>query len=164
VAVIAMRVADLVSPADPRPGVTDGAGGGRHPKIRTGSAGVREGGRGRRRWSAAAAQAGGDHADHARLGALEQQLDELLGPGVIDEIGAKATLAGKVKGRARPAITAALTIRASVLTMLLPDAGYDEVMAALAGDLVLVPWRRPYQVPTAKVLSAWRTLRQAVDS
>jgi hypothetical protein len=30
-------------------------------------------------------------------------------------------------------------------------------MAALAGDLVLVPWQHPYQVPTAKVLSTWRT-------
>ena len=29
-------------------------------------------------------------------------------------------------------------------------------MAALLGDLVLVPWHRPYQVPTAKVLSTWR--------
>ena len=30
-------------------------------------------------------------------------------------------------------------------------------MAALLGDLVLVPWQRPYQVPTGKVLSTWRT-------
>jgi hypothetical protein len=30
-------------------------------------------------------------------------------------------------------------------------------MAALLGDLVLVPWQRPYEVPTGKVLSAWRT-------
>ena len=29
-------------------------------------------------------------------------------------------------------------------------------MAALLGDLVLAPWQRPYQVPTAKVLSTWR--------
>jgi hypothetical protein len=39
---------------------------------------------------------------------------------------------------------------------LMPDAGYAEVMAALASDLVLVPWQRPYEVPTGKVLSAWR--------
>ena len=44
-------------------------------------------------------QAGGHPAGHARLGALEQQLDDLLGPGVIDEIAAQATLTGKVKGR-----------------------------------------------------------------
>jgi hypothetical protein len=30
-------------------------------------------------------------------------------------------------------------------------------MAALLGDLVLVPWQRPCQVPTGKVLSTWRT-------
>ncbi len=101
-------------------------------------------------------QAGGHPADHARLGAIEQQLDDLLGPGVIDEIAAEATLAGKVKGKARRAMTAALTIRASVLMGLAPGAGYAEVMSALLGDLVLVPWQRPYQAPTAKVLSTWR--------
>ena len=102
-------------------------------------------------------QAGGHPAGHARLGALEQQLDELAGPGVIDEIAARATLTGKVKGEARRAMTAALTIRATVLMGVLPDADYGEVMAALLGDLVLVPWQRPYQVPTGKVLSTWRT-------
>ena len=30
-------------------------------------------------------------------------------------------------------------------------------MAAVLGDLVLVPWHRRYQVPTGKVLSTWRT-------
>ena len=39
---------------------------------------------------------------------------------------------------------------------LTPDADYGDLMAALAGDLVLVPWQRPYQAPTAKVLSTWR--------
>jgi hypothetical protein len=102
-------------------------------------------------------QAGGHPADHARLGALEQQLDDLLGPGVIDEIAAQATLAGEVKGEARRAMTGALTIRASLLMALQPGADYGEVMAALLGDLVLVPWQRPCQVPTGKVLSTWRT-------
>jgi hypothetical protein len=162
VPVIAMRVADLVSPAG-RPG----AGGDRTalvvsgtPEIRTGDqlvfvkvvavapAVVRRDGR---------VQACGHPADHARLGAAEQQLDDLLGPGVIDGIAARTALAGKVKGEARRAMTAALTIRASVLMGLMPDADYGEVMAALLGDLVLVPWQRPYQVPTAKVLSTWRT-------
>ena len=45
-------------------------------------------------------RAGGHPADHALLGALEQKLDELAGPGVIDEIAAQATLVGKVKGKA----------------------------------------------------------------
>jgi hypothetical protein len=39
---------------------------------------------------------------------------------------------------------------------LMPDADYAEVMAALLGDLPLVPWQRPYQVPTATVACTWR--------
>jgi hypothetical protein len=101
-------------------------------------------------------QAGGHPAGHARLGALEQQPGELAGPGVIDGIAAQAMLTGKVKGKARRAMTAALAIRATVLMGVLPSADYTEVMAALLGDLVLVPWHRPYALPTGKVLSAWR--------
>ena len=62
---------------------------------------------------------------------------------MIDQITTQAALAGKVKGEARRAITAALTIRASVLMGVMPDADYGEVMAALLGDLGLVPWHRP---------------------
>lgn len=101
-------------------------------------------------------QAGGHPADHARLGAIERQLDDLAGPGVIDETAAAATLAGKVKGKARRAMTATLTIRAAILMALMPDAGYREILAALLGDLVLVPWHRPFQVPCPKVMSTWR--------
>ena len=159
-AVIAIRLADLVSPAGPA------AKAGRSalvvagtPRIRTGEqlvfvkvaavapAVVRRDGK---------VQAGGHPADHARLGALEQQLDELAGPGVIDEIAAKATLEGKVKGKARRSMTAASAIRATVLMALMPDADYAGVLAAVFGDLVLVPWQRPFQVPTPKVLGTWR--------
>src|SRR5437868_1444820 len=101
-------------------------------------------------------QAAGHPADHARLGAIEQQDDELAGPGAIDEIAAQATLPGKVKDEARRAMTAALTIRATVLMSVMPGADYSEVMAALLGDLVRVPWHRPYRVPTGKVLPAGR--------
>jgi hypothetical protein len=156
---IAIRVADLVSPAGRAEGDRTALAVAGTPEIRTGDqllfvkvvavapAVVRRDGR---------IQAAGHPADHARLGALEQQVDELAGPGVIDEIAAQATLAGKVKGEARRAMTAALTIRATVLMSVMPGADYSEVMAALLGDLVLVPWHRPYQVPTAKVLSTWR--------
>jgi hypothetical protein len=88
-------------------------------------------------------QAGGHPADHARLGAVERQLDDLLGPGVIDETAAHVTLAGKVKGKARRAMTAALTIRASILMALMPDADYREILTTLLGDLVLVPLAPP---------------------
>ncbi len=84
-------------------------------------------------------QAGGHLAAPARLGTLEQQLDELAGPGLIEEIAAHATLAGQVKGEARRAMTAAFAIRATVLMARQPDADYSEVMAALAGDRALVP-------------------------
>ena len=159
--VIAIRAADLVSPCGRLP-----AGGGQTalvvagaPQIRTGDqvvfvkvaavapAVVRRDGR---------VQAGGHPADHARLGALEQQLDDLAGPGVIDEIAAAATLTGKVKGKARRAMTAALTIRVTVLMALMPDADYGEVMAAVLGDLVLVPWQRPFRIPGPKVVLTWR--------
>jgi hypothetical protein len=161
-AIIAIRAADLVSPCGRPPAEGDHrtaltvAG---TPRIGAGDqlvfvkvvavapAVVRRDGR---------IQAGGHPACHARLGALEQQLDELAGPGVIDQIATRAALAGKVKGEARRAMTTALTIRATVLMGVMPDADYGEVMAALLGDLVLVPWQRPYEVPTGKVLSTWR--------
>ena len=153
-AAIAIRLADLVSPAGlaAKAGRTALVVAGT-PRIRTGEqlvfvkvaaaapAVVRRDGK---------VQAGGHPADHARLGALEQQLDELAGPGVIDEIAAEATLEGKVKGKARRSMTAAAAIRATVLMALMPDADYAGVLAAVFGDLVLVPWQRPFRVPTRR--------------
>jgi hypothetical protein len=155
--VVAVRVADLASPArrglggDGRSALA-AAGAGR---IRAGDlvvwlkpvavtrAVVRRDGR---------VQAAGHPADHARLGLAESRLDELTGtPGVIDEIARQARLDGKVKGRARRAMSPALAIRFTVLMTLMPDAGYAEVLGALLGDLVLVPWQRPCRVPTAAV-------------
>jgi hypothetical protein len=76
---------------------------------------------------------------------------------VISEIAAAAALGGKVKGTARRAMTPALALRFILLMTLMPaDADYAEVMAALVGDLALVPWQRPYQLPTATVASTWR--------
>ena len=159
-AVIAIRLADLVSPAGPaaKAGRTALVVAGT-PRIRTGEqlvfvkvaavapAVVRRDGK---------VQAGGHPAEHARLGALEQQLDELAGPGVIDEIAARAVLSGKVKGKVRRSMTAAAAIRATVLMALMPDADYAGVLAAVFGDLALVPWQRPFRVPTPKVLGTWR--------
>ena len=159
--VVAVRLADLVCPAGPAAAeagrtalVVAGT-----PQIRTGEqlvflkviaaapAVVRRDGK---------VQAGGHPADHARLGALERQLDDLAGPGVIDEIAAQAALGGKVKGKARRSMTAAVAIRATILMALMPDADYAGVLAAVFGDLVLVPWQRPFKVPTPKVLGTWR--------
>ena len=159
-AVIAIRLADLVSPA----GLAAKAG--RTALVVAGTPQIRAGEQLVFVKVAAAApavvrrdgkvQAGGHPADHARLGALEQQLDELAGPGVIDEIAAQATLGGKVKGKARRSMTAAAAIRATVLMALMPDADYAGVLAAVFGDLALIPWQRPFQVPTPKVLGSWR--------
>src|SRR5260221_7262483 len=100
--VIAIVWASLVSPARRLP-----AGGDRTalvvagtPQIRTGDqvvfvkvvavapAVVRRDGR---------VQAGGHPADHARLGALEQQLDDLACPGVVGEIAAAPPPTRKVE-------------------------------------------------------------------
>ncbi len=160
--VIAVRVADLASPARQGLGKDDrtalvAAGAGR---IRPGDlvvwlkpvavtrAVVRRDGR---------VQAAGHPADHARLGVAEERLDELAGrPGVIDEIARTVTLDGRVKGAARRAMSPALAIRFTVLMTLVPDAGYAEVLDILLGDLVVVPWQRPYRVPTAAVACTWR--------
>jgi hypothetical protein len=160
--VVAVRVADLASPArqglggDGRTALT-AAGAGR---VRSGDlvvwckpvavapAVVRRDGR---------VQAAGHPADHARLGVAEEQLDELCGvPAVIDEIARAVTLDGRVKGAARRAMSPALAIRFTLLMTLVPDADYGEVMGILLGDLVLVPWQRPYRVPTAAVACTWR--------
>jgi hypothetical protein len=160
--VVAVRVADLASPARQGLGrdgrtalVAAGAG-----RIRSGDlvvwlkpvavapAVARRDGR---------VQAAGHPAEHARLGVAESRLDELTGkPGVIDEIARAVTLGGEVKGAARRAMSPALAIRFTLLMTLAPDAGYAEVMDILLGDLALVPWQRPYQVPTAAVACTWR--------
>ncbi|MGH3125810.1 MAG: hypothetical protein ACRDND_32945, partial [Streptosporangiaceae bacterium] len=159
---VAVRVTDLASPA--RRGLGRGgrtalaaAGAG---KIATGDlvvfckpvavapAVVRRDGR---------IQAAGHPADHARLGVAEDRLDELAGrTGVISQIAAGLTMQGKVKGTARRAMTPALVIRLTLLMTLLRDADYAEVVAALLGDLALVPWQRPYALATATVFSTWR--------
>jgi hypothetical protein len=102
-------------------------------------------------------QAAGHPADHARLGVAEERLDELTGqPGVIDEIARSVTLDGRVKGAARRAMSPALAIRFTLLMTLVPDADYAGVLDILLGDLALVPWQRPYRVPTAAVACTWR--------
>ena len=90
-------------------------------------------------------QAAGHPADHARLGVAEQRLDELCGvPGLIDQVARSAVLDGRVKGAARRAMSPALAIRFTLLMTLVPDADYTEVIETLLGDLVLLPWQRPY--------------------
>jgi hypothetical protein len=160
--IVAVRVTDLASPlrrplreGDRTALTAAGAG-----KIRTGElvvflrpvavapAVVRRDGK---------VQAGGHPAGHARLGIIEQQLDEMTGqPGVIDVVAAQAVPRGKVKGTARRAMTMAAAVRASLLMTLMPEAGYGEILSALFGDLALLPWQAEFAPPTDTVLATWR--------
>src|ERR1035437_4575594 len=102
-------------------------------------------------------QAGGHPADHARLGIIEQQLDEMTGqPGVIGLVAAETVPGGTVKGTARRSMTMAAAVRAVLLMALMPDAGYGEILSALFGDLALLPWQAEFAVPTETVLCTWR--------
>jgi hypothetical protein len=159
---VAVRVADLASPARKGLGkdgrtalVAAGAG-----PVQTGdlvvfckpvavaAAVVRRDGR---------VQAAGHLADHVRLGVAEERLDALCGePGIIGKVAAGITLTGRVKGTARRAMTAAMVIRLVLLMTLMPGSCYAEAIAALLGDLPLVPWHRPFQVPTPAVACTWR--------
>jgi hypothetical protein len=102
-------------------------------------------------------QAAGRPCEHARLGVLEEQLDRMAGPGVIEQVATGVRLDGKVKGTARREMSVAFTLRATLLMTLMPPASYREVMATLLGDLLQVPWQRPHAVPSTTVLSTWRS-------
>ena len=160
--IVAVRAADLRSPLSRPPGegartalTAEGAG-----KIRTGDmtvflkpvavapAVIRRDGR---------VQAGGHPADHARLGVIEAQLDAMTGqPGTIDQVAAGVVSRGKVKGTARRSMTMAAALRAVLLMTLMPEACYGVILAALFGDLALLPWHVPFGVPTDTVLATWR--------
>ena len=101
-------------------------------------------------------QAEGRPCDHARLGAAEVELDAVCGPGTIEQVAGGVRLTGKIKAKARRAMSIAFAIRATLLMTLMPDADARQVMAALLGDLLAVPWRREHAVPSGTVLSTWR--------
>ncbi len=70
-------------------------------------------------------QAGGHPAEHARLGIIEQQLDEMTGqPGTIDRVAAEVRPRGKIKGTARRSMTMAATLRASLQMTLVNHHNY----------------------------------------
>jgi Transposase DDE domain/Insertion element 4 transposase N-terminal len=159
---VAVRLEDLVSPAGRPLGGGDRsalavAGTG---KIRTGEqvvflkvvavapARVRRDGR---------VQAQGSPCDHAALGPLEDWLEEQAGPGVIDGIADGAALRQEyVKGVRKRLLSRAFVIRAIVLMTLMPDADAREVIAALAGDLAVVPWARAWQPASPRAFGDWR--------
>ncbi len=160
-AMIAVRAADLVSPAGRRLGEDDrsalAVGG--TAKIRSGDvvafckvvavapAKVRRDGR---------VQAQGSPCDHARLGAAEERLEEMAGPGAVGALARRTRLADPVTGARTRLLTREFVLRAIVLMTLMPDADYTEVMTALAGDLAAVPWATAWHVPSPRVFSGWR--------
>jgi hypothetical protein len=102
-------------------------------------------------------RAEGSPCAHATLGPLEDWLDARAGAGVIDGIAARAVLDGRfVKGERERLLTAAFMIRVLVLMTLMPDAQVSDVIAALAGDLALVPWSKPWRPASERACSDWR--------
>lgn len=101
-------------------------------------------------------QAVGRPGELARIGALEDQLDAVAGPGTIDRVAAEVTVAGKIKGVRRRELDVGFVMRAVLLMTLMPDADYRQVMTVLLGDLMLLPWERARVVPSPTVLSRWR--------
>jgi hypothetical protein len=100
-----------------------------------------------------AVQADGRLPDQVRLGLLET----VLGDGVIEELCDQAAVAGLVKpGERRRLMSLPFTMRVVVAMTLLPDAGYPEVIRALAGVLPRLPWARRWQVPARKTITEWR--------
>ena len=98
-------------------------------------------------------RAKGSPVHHATLGPLEEK----AGPGVIGGIAGRAPLGARfVKGQRERLLAGAFMIRVLVLMTLMPEARVQDVIAALAGDLVLVPWARPWKPASARACSDWR--------
>jgi hypothetical protein len=102
-------------------------------------------------------RAAGSPCAHATLGPLEDWLEEQAGPGVIDGIAERAVLDERfVKGERERLLTAAFMIRVLVLMTLMPEAQLSDVITALAGDLALVPWSKPWRPASERACSDWR--------
>jgi hypothetical protein len=102
-------------------------------------------------------RAKGSPVHHATLGPLEGRLESGAGPGVIGRIAAGARLDGRfAKGERERLLAAAFMIRVIVLMTLMPGARIEDVIVALAGDLALVPWARPWRPASARAAGDWR--------
>jgi hypothetical protein len=98
-------------------------------------------------------RAKGSPVHHATLGPLEDK----AGPGVAGGIAGRAPLGARfVKGERERLLARAFMIRVIVLMTLMPEARVQDVIAALAGDLALVPWARPWRPASARAAGDWR--------
>jgi hypothetical protein len=96
-------------------------------------------------------RAKGSPVHHATLGPLEAGTDTVSG------IAEGAGLDGRfVKGERERLLARAFMIRVIVLMTLMPDARVQDAVAALAGDLALVPWARPWRPASARAAGNWR--------
>jgi hypothetical protein len=98
-------------------------------------------------------RAKGSPVHHATLGPLEDK----PGADVAGGIAARAPLGARfVKGQRERLLARAFMIRVIVLMTLMPEAGVSDVIAALAGDLALVPWARQWRPASARAAGDWR--------
>ena len=98
-------------------------------------------------------RAKGSPVHHAMLGPLEDK----AGPGATGTIAGRAALGARfVKGERERLLARAFMVRVIVLMTLMPDARPGDVIAALAGDLALVPWARPWRPASGRAAGDWR--------
>ena len=98
-------------------------------------------------------RAKGSPVRHATMGPLEAG----AGPGLVGGVAEQAPLDGRfVKGERERLLARAFMIRAVVLMTLMPGARLEEAVEALAGDLALVPWARPWRPASARAAGDWR--------
>ena len=102
-------------------------------------------------------RAKGSPVHHATLGPLEERLESQAGPGAIGGIAGQAPLGARfVKGQRERLLARAFMIRVIVLMTLMPGVPVQDVIAALAGDLALVPWARPWKPASGRAAGDWR--------
>jgi hypothetical protein len=75
----------------------------------------------------------------------------------VSGIAEDAGLDGRfVKGERERLLARAFMMRVIVLMTLMPEARAQDAVAALAGDLALVPWARPWRPASARAAGNWR--------
>ena len=101
-------------------------------------------------------RAKGSPVHHAALGPLEERLGSQAGADAVSGIAGRSPLAARfVKGKRERLLARAFMIRVVSMT-LMPDARVQDVIGALAGDLALVPWARPWRPASARAAGDWR--------
>ena len=102
-------------------------------------------------------RAKGSPVHHATMGPLEERLESQVGPGAAGQVAGRAPLDARfVKGRRERLLARAFMVRVIVVMTLMPGVPVQDVIAALAGDLALVPWARPWRPALARAAGDWR--------